>query len=308
MSNPTRVIELDPFFDRGDAGMPPQQPGLAASQDVGYHAVDRATTRDMRHSSVGLPGTVIPKATLYGIPRGTKPHSTADVFVTIDPHIPGQSSTIRLGDLNPRNIEAAMYAAAATTPEPTDIPTMRLRSAAVMHKLASVTGTQLGEQITPDRQFQPIIPQPIEQPPMPQQQVQQRRVSPLSFFGQPHTPHTPPTPQPQVQFRESLQPVQTSQPPAVHVTFEMEHFGMLPMAYHDVIVEEGFVVLVFDTRHKGSTKYFPPPAKSDAPRMAMSIDGTDEVYLVQTTGIQYVHDNKEFCILLVERTGHMEQG
>jgi hypothetical protein len=96
-------------------------------------------------------------------------------------------------------------------------------------------------------------------------------------------------------------------PPTVQVVFEMEHFGTLPVNYHDVIVQEGFIVLVFDNRHTGSTKYFPPTQRGDTgPRMAINIVGTPDVFLVQTTGVQFEHESREFCVLVIEQSGALE--
>gem|GEM_PF-6778075 len=98
--------------------------------------------------------------------------------------------------------------------------------------------------------------------------------------------------------------VQQAGPPTIRVIFEVQHFGNIEVFYHDVIVNEGFVVLVFDTRHQGSTKYFPPTAQvENAQPLAMNIAGTNEVYLLHTTGIQYVHEMREYCVMMVERAG-----
>lgn len=331
----TRIIELDPFFDRADGSPSPtlqamqHQPivnGFGQQPEYGgYAPADPHTMQNMRPSAAGLRGTIIPRATIGGIPVGTRPHATQDVVVNIDPHIVGQSSAVRLGDINAHSVNQAAQRAAQITPEPTDIATVRLRGAAMMHSLAHNSRDQgfaarEAAPIVPRQQvppFQPqqaqvVQPQQVQQPQFPQQQqrpqaqVSRRAVSPLAAFNQPRQPEGT------REFREidipySQPPAEQVGPPQVQVIFEMEHFGTLPVNYHDVIVQEGFMVLVFDTRHTGSTKYFPPTQKGDVtPRMAVSVVGTNEVFLVQTTGVQFEHDYREFCILMIEQTGALE--
>lgn len=317
----TRIIELDPFFDRGDTSPNPalqamqQQPIVTGYGQAGYIPADHQTLSNMRPTSTGLRGTIIPRATIGGIPVGTQPHATQDVVVNIDPHIPGQSSSVRLGDINARTVSQATQIAAQLTPEPTDIATVRLRGSAMMHTLANA-----GQNGFAAREAVPVVPQPMGEPqfvqpqipqvrqPVPRQQAPQgarRAISPLAAFNQQPVPGTRPLREIDIPFEQPA--AAQVGPPGVQVIFEMEHFGNLPINYHDVIVQEGFIVLVFDTRHTASTKYFPPTPKGDSgPRMALNIVGTPEVFLVQTTGMQFEHDSREYCILMIEQTGALE--
>lgn len=318
----TRIIELDPFFDRGDASPSPalqalqHQPVVAGYGAGGYAQVDHLTASNMRPSAAGLRGTIIPRATIGGIPLGTQPHATHDVIVHIDPHIPNQSTTLRLDDINARTVSQALQVVSQMTPEPTDIATVRLRGSAMMHAISQQTQGGFSA-----RDAAPVVPQAMQQPqfaqqPFPQPQAQapaqrpavRRVVSPLAAFNQPRQQQTRELREIDIPYDAPLpsSPQQVG-PPAVQVVFEMEHFGTLPVSYHDVIVQEGFIVLVFDTRHAGSTKYFPPTPRGETiPRMAINVVGTQEVYLVQTTGVQFEHDSREFCILMIEQSGDME--
>ncbi len=133
-------------------------------------------------------------------------------------------------------------------------------------------------------------------------------MSPLSAFNQVAQPQ-PTRELRQIDLPPAPAPMQQAGPPTIEVVFEMEHFGSLDVRYHDVLIENGFIVLVFDTRHQGSTKYFPPVAQNEsAPPMALNVVGTNEVYLVHTTGLQYVHEEREYCLLMVERTGTLQEG
>lgn len=334
-----RQIQIDPYFDGDGASGPVATVTALQPGQQGYNAADSTMLNHMRMGPAGLRGTVIPHATLGGIPMGTHPHSTQDVMVTIDPHIRGQSSTIRLGDLNASNVTSAMREAAQFTPEPTDIRTFRLRGAAVMHTLANHIAEEHEEESQPmqSRQVRPIQPvaynpqQPVQVAPQqawpqnqfpqayppqqssrqqsqPQPQLSQRRaVSPLAAFNQP-------IPQPQRELRQiDIRPQlsdfgQPIVPPTINVIFEMKHFGVMEACYHDVIIEQGFIVLVFDTRSQGASKYFPATNRElDAPQMAINIVGSPEVYLVQTTGIQYVHADHEYCILMIEKSGQLPE-
>lgn len=350
MTRQLRAIQIDPYFDGErdgtgaatiaprDTGRPVTPPSQYGYRDVGEFqtASGMPMTGVMRPGPEGLRGTVIPRATMGGIPQGTRPHVTQDIEVNIDPHIDGQSSRVRLGDLNERTIHAAAQMAAEVTPEPTSIETLRLRGSAIMHGIAQGAERQMqhaaptpapaqqytpqvhqpyqGEQLPQQPQQQAPPPQqpprqpqyqqpPQQQAPPPQQPVR-RRVSPLSAFNQ------APQAQPQVRELREIElrnePAPAVGPPSVQIVFEMEHFGNLEVRYHDVIIEEGFIVLVYDSRYTGGTKYFPPTAQSEnAPALALNVLGTDDVYLVHTTGIQYNHEGREHCILMIERTVQM---
>jgi hypothetical protein len=326
MTNQRTNLRVDPYFDssrnqRGDDTVYQsyQSPDNIVLQSGGTMGSAIGTGAN------GLRGTIIPQATRGGIPMGTRPHDTANMEVNIDPHIPGQSVTVRLGDLTNASVWAASQEAQANTPEPTDLASMRLRGAAIMHNIAA--GRQKAASApAPNFQYNPAELEPdapfLEQFPssprrvVPVQQSQPmvpprtRRVSPLSAFNQ--APQAAPMPgaaiQPEPMYvaqQRAVQPVA----PMLTVVFELEHFGSLEANYHDVIVENGFVVLVYDTRHTGATKYFPNSAQSDeAPPMAINIVGSQEVYLVHTTGLQFSHNHNEYCILMIDQIGALPGG
>jgi len=353
MTRQLRAIQIDPFFDgeagQGqDAALPPREDAGAPATPpnrYGYQAADQYTTTHglpmtavMRPGPEGLRGTVIPRATMGGIPMGTTPHAPANLEVNIDPHIAGQSSTVRLGDINATSVRAAAQQAQGVTPEPYSIETARLRGAAVMHGIANNAQPdqafreppqtppqaaphqqphypQQGQQPQYDQQ-QPAVQPQVHQPapaghnvvPAPNMQqgaqaqpAPRRRISPLSAFNQ-----APPPPQRelrQIDLRDESPADAVGQPPTIEVTFEIQHFGTHQAYYHDIIVETGFMVLIWDTRYRGP-KYFPPPAQDEsAPPLALNITGTNEVYLVHTTGIQYENQGREHCVLMVERVG-----
>lgn len=311
MSSATPRIVVDPFFDAPRGGDAPIMSRMDQTPTSGYISAEReyldggrTVAQTIGSGPAGLRATIIPKATMGGVPAGTNPHRMNNVEVTIDPHIPQQSSRVRLGDITEASLAAANASAQEYTPEPHSLETMRLRGSAVMHGIAAQrTGGQ--------RSSQPALP-----PPMPSQQQNipmqpqrpTRRVSPLSAF------HQAPAP---VENREqrviTLPPERVQErvlpsaaaSPTIRVVFENEHMGEYEAYYHDVVIEEGFVVLIYDTRWAGP-KHFPATSRAEKqPILAMNLIGTTEVYQVQTTGVHYQHGHNEHCVLMVDEVGKL---
>ncbi|NDD53127.1 hypothetical protein EBZ39_04470 [bacterium] len=98
------------------------------------------------------------------------------------------------------------------------------------------------------------------------------------------------------------------------VYFEKEGLGTVPAFYHDVLVQvtredpenydyTGFIVLIYDLRfEQNAARWFPPSNDPYQRPWAALIKGDQRLYLVQTTGFQYVYDNREYCVLKVERS------
>ena len=102
-------------------------------------------------------------------------------------------------------------------------------------------------------------------------------------------------------------------PPQKLLYFEKEGIGAVPAFFHDVIVsvaqvspdsaeENGFIVLIYDLRfEQNAARWFPPSNDPYQRPWAVQISDDRRLYLVHTTGFQYVYDNREYCVLLVER-------
>lgn len=320
---PPPFATFDPFFD-GVQGMPGQmqQPQQTAQEsavggqyrDPSQNQLFGERTADMVMPNRGMRGTIIPHATLEGIPAGTRPHDVQRMQIHIDPHIPGQGSTVNLGDLTPARVREAAGYAQQTTPDPTDLGTFRFRSAVTMRAMGNGDGQaiynpQVDEVLpTPQQQNGTRMTQPApavqyQQPmqPVPQNgngvRPQVRVVRPLTAFNNP-----PPCPQPQSREQRNIDllgapPVRQVQPPTKRVTFEIEHFGVHVAYYHDVLIQPGFLVLVHRLGD-GSEPYFPPHGEN-APPMAVFIDGGREVFLIQVTGFNFTHDNTAYCVLSI---------
>jgi hypothetical protein len=102
-------------------------------------------------------------------------------------------------------------------------------------------------------------------------------------------------------------------PPQKLVYFEKEGIGTVPAFFHDIIIstapaddeaieENGFMVLIYDLRfEQNAARWFPPSNDPYQRPWAVQISEDSKLYLVHTTGFQYVYDNREYCVLLVER-------
>ncbi len=311
MSNgQTKRVQFDPFFDSdGNAAgtsttLTPAVTLPRQYQDV--TAFDPDAVSKMRPSSVNLNGTVIPRATRGGVPVGTHIHDTRGAEIVIDPHIPGQSTVVKLANVTAASLSRAVSKIDNSIPDDGDIRTSRLRASATFFALndqQAQSGVAAAVEI-PEADYV-AVPRPMNQQPMQPGPATRRTASPLTAFDQPQ--RRPQMPQQAPPFQQQYQPQDLVGPPTIEVVFELEQFGTLPARYHDVVIETGFIVLVFDNRHVGSMKYFPKANTGDTnPRMAMAITGANAVYLVATTGLQFIHDQQEYCILLIEQTGLLQ--
>jgi hypothetical protein len=59
---------------------------------------------------------------------------------------------------------------------------------------------------------------------------------------------------------------------------------------------------VYDLRfEQAAARWFPPADDPYKRPWAVQINNDRRLYLVHTTGFQYVYDDREFCILMVEK-------
>jgi hypothetical protein len=131
-----------------------------------------------------------------------------------------------------------------------------------------------------------------------------RQARPLQAFSQQPQQVEPEREMRPIDLSQSPPPPERTQAPEYEITYEIEQFGSHTANYHDVVLGNGFVVLVYDSNYPGHM--YAPPAAENAPPMAIAITGHDRVYLVHSTGIQYAYGNQEFCILLIEREAPMQ--
>lgn len=297
-----------------------QQPGGPGQQQPGYVDVGDRTLGDgrtvaqaMRPGPAGLRGTIIPSATPGGVPAGVRPHETRNLIVNIDPHLDGQGAQVRLGDVNPQTVARAEEMAREVTPDPYDTPTTRMRAAAVMQGIAAQGHQAVGD----ISQYQPPPVTPVTAPgnipgahqaqiatPVP---PPARRVRPLEHFGQEGAVAKAHETGPSLRRVDTpgAPPEYEALPPRIRVNFEIEGFGVHQANYHDIIVQDGFLVLVYDEGYPAGLMY-EPPAGDQTPAMALEVLGANEVHLVHTTGFSYSYQGHRFCILMIERSAPVQ--
>lgn len=267
----------------------------------------------------GMPGVIVSPATKGGVPINYNPHDITNMSVTIEPDGPGKT-VLNIGRCTKEEIQAANAKAAQKYPGQ-DIESQRERALYALQLLATpepapvkraaattplppaVEELEHEEQVISEleadmeKDVSPAFP-PIEQI--------DRHYSPMAAFGLKKRggPQAPPTGAPTTG---------KVGPPQKLVYFEKEGIGTVPAFFHDIISsvaytdessieESGFMVLIYDTRFEQSAaRWFPPSNDPYNRPWAVQIGGENKLYLVHTTGFQYVYDNREYCILIVEK-------
>lgn len=134
-----------------------------------------------------------------------------------------------------------------------------------------------------------------------------RAYSPMAAFGLKKTQMAPP-----VNEHRATSGYATASPEKL-VYFEKEGIGTVPAFFHDILVqvarpepdspeEVGFIVLVYDVRcAMAKARWFPPSNDPYGRPWAAKISDDNRLYLVHTTGFQYIYDSREYCVLRVEK-------
>lgn len=280
----------------------------------------------MRRGPAGLRGVVVGKATAGGTPVNYDPHDMSKVRINIiDPN--GKNTTdISLSEFTPDRLNAAM-AKASETIAGDDIESIRERAAMVFEEMANMAKS--GVQRVPSKRTN-ALPAPLPPPEEDEivneleEEIQQtfapapssppiekidRNYSPMAAFGLKKKTTAPM----QNAVASTGGHAQRVGPPQKLVYFEKEGIGTVPAFFHDVIVsltatdeygleESGFLVLVYDLRfEQNAARWFPPANDPYNRPWAAQISDDRRLYLVHTTGFQYVYDSREYCILMVEK-------
>lgn len=64
-------------------------------------------------------------------------------------------------------------------------------------------------------------------------------------------------------------------------------------SYHDIIIKDPFIILVFDTRAKSYSKIFPEGGAE------VHITTDDDIIRVKSTGLTFTHKHNEYCALYI---------
>lgn len=270
----------------------------------------------MRRGPAGIRGAIIAKSNNGGTPINFNPHDRSALAVTIvDPDGRG-SQNLRLSDITKENMDAAISAVNDQIEDNGDIETVRERAALVFEELAKQSRTVVKKaavaQQPPPQMFQPqpqvATAAPVyEQPPQTAPRID-AEYSPMAAFGlkrQPRATSSSGATRPAVD--------ETAPPPKKLVYFEKEGIGTIHGFFHDVIVrlydddsedgQKGFIVLIYDLRFpQNAARWFPPANDPYGRPWALKMDEDARLYLVHTTGFQYVYDAREYCVLLVEQS------
>lgn len=287
----------------------------------------RTMSELMRGGPKGIRGVIVSPATTGGIPVDFNPHDRDKISINIEPDGPN-SSSLSLGSIRADAVNQAMAEATAAFPGG-DIDSIRERTAMAFEQIAKLSKANAVRVPVKSAQSRPEPPR-LAPPPdaaenaLAQELAQEaeelraaasppslekvdRTYSPMAAFGLKKQPPASSAAAPVVAKST------TSGPPQKLVYFEKEGIGTVPAFFHDVIVnvsradssspeEAGFLVLVYDLRYEQNIARWFPPADDPYERpWAVQINNDARLYLVYTTGFQYVYDNREHCVLRVER-------
>jgi hypothetical protein len=289
----------------------------------------RSMSELMRGGVKGLRGVVVAPSTPGGVPINFDPHDRSKIQINvIDPN-GSNVGGLRLDSVSRESVEQAM-AHAKEQIHGNDINSIRERAAMVFEELAKLekssvqrvpvkqtssprprqvvaprTDDEFEQQVVTELETESELLAAAPQPRLPPIEQIDRGYSPMAAFGLKKQSMQIQTP--------AINPAHKAGPPQKLVYFEKEGIGTVPAFFHDVIVsisrketdsteESGFIVLIYDLRfEQNAARWFPPSNDPYQRPWAAKISDDRRLYLVHTTGFQYVYDNREYCILLVER-------
>lgn len=276
----------------------------------------------MRRGPGGIRGAIISPANTGGTPVNFNPHDRSNVAVQIvDPDGRG-SQKLQLSAITKDSMAAACAAADAKVGNAADIESQRERAAVIFEELAkqskSIVKKSAGPAVpppvppaAPPPAYEPpnpdyVAPPAYETPPAPQPRID-ADYSPMAAFGITRRPRHP-ADQSFVRNSDST----PAAAPQKLVYFEKEGIGTIHGFFHDVIVrvhdydedesQKGFIVLIYDLRFpQNAARWFPPSNDPYGRPWALKVDDDNRLYLVHSTGFQYVYDSREYCVLLIEQ-------
>lgn len=276
----------------------------------------------MRRGPAGLRGVIVGKATPGGTPVNFDPHDMSKIKINIIDPSGANVHGVTMDQMTPDRINAAMDIANNAI-QGNDIESIRERAAMVFEELAKMSKSSV--QRMPVQRTNAVRAEspPVTLPPDEEEVIEElrqeiqhtqppieqvdRNYSPMAAFGMKPKSNRP------VAVGANTASGGKAGPPQKLVYFEKEGIGTVPAFFHDVIVsvspvdddgleESGFMVLVYDLRFdQNAARWFPPSNDPYQRPWAVKINNDYRLYLVQTTGFQYVYDNREYCILSVER-------
>lgn len=276
----------------------------------------------VRRGARGIKGVIVAPAGVDGRPSNFNPHDRNSIVINVEPDNAG-GHAIPLSALTKDAVQQAI-ALANSQITGNDINSVRERTALAFEELSKLQGTgvvAIGGKPQPTPPPVPPAIQPVAQapapiaaeppaaPPPPVEQID-RSYSPMAAFGLKTASRTAST-------ASVSNRAERAAAPGKLLYFEKEGIGTVPAFFHDAVidvnfdddklVETGFIVLIYDLRYAQATaRWFPPSNDPYQRPWALQINNDRRLYLVQTTGFQYVYDDREFCVLRVDRAVNAE--
>lgn len=276
----------------------------------------------MRRGPGGLRGVVVAKATPGGIPENFNPHDMSTVRVNVINPDGSRVQSLALSQITGDAMRQAKEAARQRV-QGGDINSIRERSAVVFEELAKIaaggvkrvptkpvkTAAKIVAEDEEEQQLVRELEETISPPTAPPVEQVDRNYSPMAAFGLKKQTASAVSGGTSV----STKGARVGAPQRL-VYFEKEGLGTVPAFYHEVLVQvtredpdnydyTGFIVLIYDLRfEQNAARWFPPANDPYQRPWAVLIKGDQRLYLVQTTGFQYVYDDREYCVLRVDKS------
>lgn len=214
----------------------------------------------------GAMGTVIPRHTRGGKPKGLNTEMDPNETVLIDPGTPS-AATKTLQELlrQPAGLPTVhagkpVARPARTTPMPVKQAATRAASGNGLSRFRMTSGAPAAAQA-------PVV----------------------GFSGtSTGVQQGPPS-----RFASAMPAAPVVKRPQFEVLFNIEGFGDFTAHYHDVLVVPGFLVLIYDQRFTDGMQWYP-----DANEMLINVTGHPEVYKAFKTGVKYEYDKKVHCVVM----------
>jgi len=245
----------------------------------------------------GLKGVIVSPSRGDGRSINYDPHDKKNIDINVVSPNGSTLHSLHLADFTKEAMRAAVDAAKNKIPGG-DIESIRERAAMAFEELAAFSNSGVVKKSAAP---------PIKPPPVPAAAASveiDRAYSPMAAFGlkKSAAPRIVNVPEPS---KRQL----NSGPPTKLLYFEKEGIGTVPAFFHEIIVElsaedegGGFIVLIYDLGFdQAAARWFPPADDPYKRPWAVQVQNEPWLYLVHTTGFQYVYDNREFCLLRVEK-------
>lgn len=268
--------------------------------------------------SKDMKGVIVAPAGVDGKSTAFDPHDKSTISINVEPDS-GNSQKLALSQFTKEAVSSALKRAEERIPG-NDIDSIRERTAVAFEELSRIANSGVVKRAAaPVAAVPPAIPPrpPSGSPPAAEEPPEEERqpptpesvdrgYSPMAAFGLKRSRTKPTAP------AAAAKPARDSGPPTKLLYFEKEGIGTVPAFFHDVVIdvefdnssmtETGFIVLIYDLQYdQAAARWFPPANDPYQRPWALQINNDRRLYLVQTTGFQYVYDNREFCVLSVEK-------